>query len=119
VIGGLLALLVVGLLVLVSCGVPGAGEPDEDDLFAEIGEPDARATAACELYTPLAGDVRSGALTGPKQFRALQDVYNEARLSESENFAFLVQAVLNAAITGDEQVRNERMDRLDEVCAGD
>lgn len=116
-LGGLLALLVVCLLVFVSCGVPGSGS-DEDDLFAEVGDLDARAEAACEVYTPVAPEIRSGSLTGPKQFRALQDVYNEARLSESENFGFLVQAVLNAAISGDEQVRNERMDRLDEVCAG-
>lgn len=117
-LGGLLALLVVGLLVFVSCGVPGGGSDDED-LFAEVGELDARAEAACGLYAPVAGDIRSGELTGPGQFRALQDVYNEARLSESENFGFLVQAVLNAAITGDEQMRDERLDRLDEVCAGD
>ena len=113
----MLALLVVGLLVFVSCGVPGGGS-DEDDPFETIGDLDARAEAACELYTPIAGDITSGELTGPRLFRALQDVYNEARLSEAENFGFLVQAVLNAAITGDEQLRDERLARLDEVCAG-
>lgn len=113
--GSLLALLVVGLLVFVSCGIPGGGS-DEDDPFARIGELDARAEAACDLYRPIAGDVRSGELTGPRLFRALQDVYNEARLSEAENFGFLVQAVLNAAITGDQQARDERLERLDEVC---
>ena len=60
--------------------------------------------------------MRSGELSGPRLFRFLQDVYNQARLSESENFAFLVQAVLNAAISGDQELRAERLERLDEVC---
>jgi hypothetical protein len=115
VVGSLLALLVVGLLVFVSCGVPGGGG-EGDDASRDVGDLDARAEAACDLYTPIAEEVRSGELSGPPLFRALQDVYNEARLSESQEFGTLVQDVLNASITEDEQARDERLDRLDEVC---
>jgi hypothetical protein len=115
VVGSLLALLVVGLLAFVSYGVPGGGETTEAE--EPFGQLDARAEAACDLYTPIADDVRSGELSGPPLFRALQDVYNEARLSESQEFGTLVQDVLNASIVEDEQARDERLDRLDEACA--
>ena len=106
----------VALLVFVSCGVPGGG--GEDDPFEDIGDLDAQARAACEVYTPKAEDIRSDRLTGPPLYRALQDVYNQARGSQTESFAFLVQSALNAAIGGDQETRDARLERLDEVCAG-
>jgi hypothetical protein len=117
VIGGLLALLVVGLLVFVSFGVPGDGAEEPQDRSAQIGQLDARARAACELYTPIADDVRSGELTGPPLFRALQDVYNEARLSQAESFEPLVRNLLSSTITGDDGRRDQLQAQLDEVCA--
>lgn len=113
-VGGLLALLVVGLLVFVSCGVPGGSDEAE---IPDIGELDGNARSACELYTPIAGDIRSEQLTGPRLFRALQDVYNVARRSETVQFEDSVRVLLNAAIAGDEPVRDEQQDRLDEACA--
>lgn len=115
-VGGLLALLVVGLLVFVSCGVPGGGDSDEQEALPELGELDDQARAACELYTPVADDVRSGELTGPPLYRSLQDVYNVARQSQTEGFADAFADLINASIVEDDQARLAQLERIDEAC---
>ena len=114
VLGGLLGLLVLSLLVFVSCGVPGGGS-DEDDL--EIGRLDDAARASCAELEPVAGDVRSGELSGPPLFRELQDVFNASRPSETEDFSEVVRRLLNAAIAGDDEARNAWLTQLQEACA--
>jgi hypothetical protein len=116
VVGAVLALLVVSLLVFVSFGTPGGGSDEEN--LEEIGELDDAARSACATLTPIAGDVRSGELTGPRMFRALQDVFNEARQSETENFSFQVSVLLSAAINDDVQTRDASLGRLEQACAG-
>ena len=98
--------------MFVSCGVPGSGSdaPEQPPL-------DDAATRACELFTPIAADVREGRLTGPPLFRALQDVFNEARLSKTEGFGPQVQMLYSTAIGGDRAAIAERVDGLQTRCA--
>lgn len=112
-VGGLLALLVVSLVVFVSCGVPGGSDDGEIEVDGPL---DDRARAACEIYTPIVDDVRSGELSGPRLFRALQDVFNEARLSATEGFDDVSRLLLNAAIAGDVEARNDLADQLEDAC---
>lgn len=100
--------------MFVSCGVPGSGSdaPEQPPL-------DDAAMRACDLFAPIAADVREGRLTGPPLFRALQDVFNEARLSTTEGFGLQVQQLYSTAIGGDQAVVAERVDALQTRCAAE
>lgn len=104
----------MSFLVFVSCGVPGTGSdaPEPPPL-------DDAAQRACAIFTPIAADVREGRLTGPPLFRALQDVFNEARLSMTEGFGPQVQELYTTAIGGDQAAVAERVDGLQSRCGSE
>jgi len=89
-----LLLLAVGAVGLAVARPDAARVPTRQQL-------DEAAVAACERFEPAAGPVRSGELAGEPLFRVLQDVYNDARTSETEGFAERVAELNTAAINGD------------------
>jgi hypothetical protein len=64
----------------------------------------------------VAAQVRSGALAGEELFRALQDVFNDARLSQTEGFSQRVADLNSAAINGDEQALRQGVLALQLTC---
>ncbi len=110
--GALLALVLVAAVVFVSRGVPGNSNGPEAPAL------DGPAQRACALFAPIASDVRDGRLTGPPLFRALQDVFNEARLSKTEGFGLQVQSLYSTAIGGDRGAIAEGVNGLQTRCAG-
>lgn len=105
------------LLLLVGVGAvaltvvrPGA-EPQPTR--QQLDEP---AVAACEVFEPAAAGVRSGELQGEPLFRVLQDVFNQARLSETEGFAQQVAQLNNAAINGRTQDLEQGVLQLQLTC---
>lgn len=114
-------MVVVGLVVFVNCGgsrqePEQSASPTSPDRAQEIGELDGRARASCALLLPIADDVRTGKLTGPPLFRALQDVFNAARETETEGFAVRVADLLNASIREDEMARIAQLRELVAAC---
>lgn len=101
----LVAVLAVGVTVLGGSD----GPPPEVEL-------DEAAVRACELFEPVAAGVRSGELTGQPLFRALQDVFNEARVSESQAFASQVGQLNSAAINNNEQMLRQGVIELQLTC---
>ena len=102
--------MVLSFLVFVSCGVPGSSQAPEAPPL------DDAAQRACAVFEPKAADIREGRLTGPPLFRALQDVFNEARLSETEGFSVAVQSLYSASIAGDQPVKQQRLDEIARAC---
>jgi hypothetical protein len=106
------ALLAVAVLVFVGFGL-GGGDPETE----QPPPLDPAAQRACDRFQPIADDVRTGRLTGPPLFRALQDVFNEARLSQDGRFSAQVRDLYSAAINDDEQTVSQQVSALEEVCA--
>jgi hypothetical protein len=98
------AALVVALALLPAC----TGEQGE--------RLDDAAERACAELSPVVREIESGELTGPPLFRALQDVYNEARRSDTEGFADQVQDVYSAAIAENPDAVQERLTTLRGTC---
>lgn len=111
--GALLALLAVSFLVFVSCGVPGLGSDAEEPPL------DDAARQACTMYGAIHEEVRSGRLTGPRLFRALQDVFNQAGRSGTEGFVLQVQDLYGSAVAEDPAAVTQRADALQTRCAAD
>ena len=112
-LGALLALLALSFVVFVSCGVPGSSDQDGPPPLDDAGR------QACSMYGAIHEEVRSGRLTGPSLFRALQDVFNQAGRSATEGFEVQVQGVYSAAIAADQPLLTQRADGLQARCTAD
>lgn len=77
---------------------------------------DEAAVAACERFAPVAAQVRSGNLAGPPLYRALQDVFNDARTSSTPGFAQQVANLNSAAINGDQKAVKQGVIALQLTC---
>jgi len=104
-----LALVAVAVTVLAVVRPGGEAQPTRQQL-------DEAAESACEQFEPVAAQVRSGELTGPPLYRALQDVFNDARLSATPGFSQRVADLNTAAIKGDEQKVRQDVLALQLVC---
>ena len=68
------------------------------------------------MYGAIHEPLRRGQLTGPRLFRALQDTFNDARLSKTPGFAQQVALLNSAAINGDEQTLRQGVLKLQLTC---
>lgn len=105
----LLALVAVGVVVFAVVRPGGDAQPTRQEL-------DEAAVTACERFEPAAAEVRSGALQAEPLFRLLQDVFNDARRSETEGFSERVGKLNSAAINGDEQAVRQGVLALQLTC---
>jgi hypothetical protein len=77
---------------------------------------DADAVTACERFAPVAAEVERGNLSGRPLYRALQDVYNVGRTSETDGFPERAQRLLTAAINNDDDALGEQLVAMRETC---
>lgn len=77
---------------------------------------DPAAERACDRLQPVVDDVEGQRLQGPPLYRALQDVYDEARTSEVDGFAEQAQRALSAAVNADQPRVAEHLQQLRERC---
>ena len=77
---------------------------------------DPAAERACDRLQPVVDDVEKQRLQGPPLYRALQDVYDEARASDVDGFAEQAQRAVSAAVNADQARVAEHLQALRERC---
>ena len=107
----------MAMLILIAVGVAAFAivRPDVDPqpTRQQLDEP---AVEACEVFEPVAARVRSGELQGQPLYRALQDVFNRGRLSQTEGFARQVSELNTAGIQGDDKALRQGVLSLQLLC---